>query len=296
MIGALRTAPGYLFSLFKMVYKLAKNRIPAARPPKKRYNGMCQCQICKKGSILGFNLPDVIISSLILSVLNQVIDMRFCSCFRNECFVFSFFQYHRNFAFRVVEVAKIHALCGTNRDTSRLLAFLNPMNTECAFINVTVRMRISCIVRTACNTGAAANAFVVSYSYNSTCFVMTCSRWAASYAWRVFAVVATFGADFNFELRVSSVGYFHYPVAAIPYRNVIFGLAGNHTIRAAYTFFSINCHRVSHDCTSLSFSNLKVTKLPLIPVPPIIGSIKTRVISCESLAPLPKARLNFLSE
>ena len=222
--------------------------------------------------------------------------MRFCSCFRNECFEFSFFQHHRNFAFRVVEVAKIHALCGANRDACRLLAFLYPMNTECAFIDVTVRMRISCIIRAACNTGAAANTFVVSYGHDSTCFVMTCTRWAAPYTWRVFAVVATFGADFDFELRVCSVGYFHNPVAAITNRNVVFSLAGNYTIRAAYTFFCINCHRVSHDCSSLSFSNLKVTKFPLMPVPPIIGSNKTRVISCESLAPLPKARLNFLSE
>lgn len=287
MIGALRTAPGYLFSLFRMVYKLAKNIIPAANPPKNRYNGMCQCQICKKGSIFGFNLPDVIISSLILSLLNQVIYMRFCSGFRNQCFMFAFFQHHRNFAFRVVEVAKIHALRRANSDAGRLLAFLYPMNTECAFINITVRMRISCIVWAACNTGAAADTFVMGNQHNSTCFVMTCTRWAAPYAWRVFAVVATFRTDFNFQLRISSICYFHNPVATIANGHVIFSLAGNYAIRASHAFFCINCHRVSHDCSSLSFSNLKVTKFPLMPVPPIIGSIKTRVINCESLTPLP---------
>jgi len=213
--------------------------------------------------------------------------MRFCSCFRNECFVFSFFQYHRNFTFGVVEVAKIHALCGANSHTGRLLAFFYPVHTKSAFIHVTIRMRISCIVRATCNTGAAADTFMRCNQHNSTSLVMTRSRWAASYTWRVFAVVATFGADFNFQLRVSSIGNFHNPVAAIPNRNVIFGLAGNHAIRTAHAFLCINCHCISHDCTSLSFSKRNVTKFPLIPVPPIIGSIKTRVISCESLTPLP---------
>lgn len=222
--------------------------------------------------------------------------MRFCSCFRNECFVFSFLQHHRNFAFGVVKVAKIHALCWANCDAGRLLAFFYAMNTECAFVNVTVRMRISCIVRTACNTGAATNTFVVCNSNNSTCLVMTCTRRAAPYTRRIFAVVAAFGADFDFELWVGPVGNFHNPVAAISNRYIIFGLAGYHTIRAAYAFFCINRHCISHDFTSLSFSKRNVTKFPLIPVPPIIGSIKTRVINCESLAPFPKARLNFLSE
>ena len=222
--------------------------------------------------------------------------MRFCSCFRNECFVFSFFQYHRNFTFWVVEVAKIHTLCWANRNTSWLLAFFDPVHTKSAFVNVTVRMRISCIVRTACNTGAAADTFMMCNKHNSTCFVMTCTCGAAPYTRRIFAVVATFGANFYFELRIGSIGDFHNPVAAITNRNIIFGLAGYNTIRAAYTFFCINCHCVSHDCTSLSFSKRNVTKFPLMPVPPIIGSIKTRVINCESLTPLPKARLNFLSE
>ena len=213
--------------------------------------------------------------------------MRFCSCFRNECFVFSFFQYHRNFTFGVVEVAKIHALCGANSHTGRLLAFFYPVHTKSAFIHVTIRMRISCIVRATCNTGAAANTFVVGNQHNSTCFVMTGTCGAAPNARRIFAVVATFGADFDFQLRVSSIGNFHNPVAAIPNRNVIFGLAGNHAIRTAHAFLCINCHCISHDCTSLSFSKRNVTKFPLIPVPPIIGSIKTRVISCESLTPLP---------
>lgn len=222
--------------------------------------------------------------------------MRFCSCFRNECFVFSFFQHHRDFTFGVVEVAKIHALCRANCNTGRLLAFFYPVYAECAFIHITIRMRISCIIRTACYAGSATNTFIVCNQHNSPGFVMTCTSWAASYTWRVFAVVTTFGTDFNFELWVSTIGNFNNPVAAIPNRNVIFSLAGNHAIRAAHTFFCINSHCVSHDCTSLSFSKRNVTKFPRIPVPPIIGSIKTRVMSCESLTPLPKARLNFLSE
>lgn len=213
--------------------------------------------------------------------------MRFCSCFRNQSFIFSFFKYHRNFAFRVVKVAKIHALCRTNSNASRLLTLFYPMYAKGAFVNITFRMRISCIVRATCNTGAAADTFVMGNQYNSTCFVMTCTGWTAPHTRRVFAVVTTFGADFYFELRVSSIGYFHNPVAAISNGYIVFSLAGNYAIRASHAFFCINCHCVSHDFTSLSFSKRNVTKFPLMPVPPIIGSIKTRVISCESLTPLP---------
>ena len=53
---------------------------------------------------------------------------------------------------------------------------------------------------------------------------------------------------------------------------------------------SVHCC-ISHDATSDSaFLITNVTKLPLIPVPPIIGSVSTFVSNCESLAPFPKHR------
>jgi len=236
------------------------------------------------------------ISSLIFSVLNQVINLWFCASFGYQCFVFAFFHDNRNFAVRVVQIAKIHTLGWANSHTRRLLSFLHPVNTKSAFVNVTIRMRISCIVWTACNTGPATNTFMGCNQHNSTGFVMTCTGWAATYARRIIAMIASFTPEFNLKLRISSIGYFHNPVAAVANGYIIFGLAGHHTVRAAYTFFSVNRHCISHDFTSLSFSNLKVTKFPLIPVPPIIGSTKTLVINCESLTPLPNARLSFLSE
>jgi hypothetical protein len=119
---------------------------------------------------------------------------------------------------------------------------------------------------------------------------------AASYAWGIFAVITALGADLEFKLRVGTIGNLHDPVAAVTYRNIIFGLAGHDAVAAANAFQGIDGHCVSHDTTSLSgFSVKNVTKLPLIPVPPIMGSIRTFVISLASLAPLPYARLRRLS-
>ena len=47
IIGAFFTVASILFSLPMMVKKLAKRRIPAAKPPRKRYPGICQCQMFK---------------------------------------------------------------------------------------------------------------------------------------------------------------------------------------------------------------------------------------------------------
>lgn len=213
--------------------------------------------------------------------------MWFCTGFRDKSFEFPLFQDERNFAVWVVKVAEVHTFCRANRNTGWLFAFFDPVKAERTFIDIPFGVRIPGIIRATGNTGSAADTPVVCDSYNSAVFKMACPCRAATYARCVFAMVAPFGADFCFELRVGSVGHFHNPVAAIPNRDIIFGLAGYHAIRASYTFFCVNCHRIPHDFTSLSFSNLNVTKLPLMPVPPIIGSIKTLVISCESLAPLP---------
>jgi hypothetical protein len=117
---------------------------------------------------------------------------------------------------------------------------------------------------------------------------MACPGRTATNTGRIGTLVAPFGTDLHFKLRVGPVVHLHDPVAAIPDGNLIFCLAGNNTIAAADTFFGINGHCESHAFTSLSgFSVKNVTKFPLIPVPPITGSIITLVISAASLTPFP---------
>jgi hypothetical protein len=156
--------------------------------------------------------------------------MWFCSGFGYQCFVLALFKYFRNFAVGVIEVAKIHALGWANGNASRLLAFFYAVHTKRTFINISIRVRIPRIVWAACNTCAAADAFIVGNQHNSTIFIMAGSGWAASYTGRIFAMVATLRAYFDFQLRVGPVGYFHNPVAAVTNWHVIFGLTGYYTI------------------------------------------------------------------
>src|SRR5512139_602968 len=115
---------------------------------------------------------------------------------------------------------------------------------------------------------------------------MTGPGGAASHTGCIFAVITSFRADFGLKHRVSSVIYLHNPVAAIPQGYIVFGLAGYHAVAASHAFFSIESHCVSHDATSFpGFSVRNVTKLPLIPVPPISGSVFILVINWVSLAP-----------
>jgi hypothetical protein len=103
-------------------------------------------------------------------------------------------------------------------------------------------------------------------------------------------MIATFGAKFDADIRVSSVNNFNHPIAAEAYRYIVFGLAGYHTIAAANAFPGINSHCISHSLASfLGSSFKKVTKFPRIPVPPMIGSVITLVINSVSFTPRPKA-------
>lgn len=213
--------------------------------------------------------------------------MWFCPCFGDERLVFALFDDARHIAVRVVKVAKIHALGWANSYTGGLLPFSGAVYAERAFVDMPIGVRVASIVRATGNTGATANTFFWGYQNHAAIFVVAGTCWAAAHTGRVFAVVAPFGADLDFKLRISSVGNFNDPVAAISNGYIVFGLAGHYAVAAPDTFFGVDRHGISHDFTSLSFSNLNVTKLPLMPVPPIIGSTSTRVIRSASLAPFP---------
>ncbi len=222
--------------------------------------------------------------------------MRICSCFRSQYLVFSVFQCIRNLTVGIVEVAEIHTFCRANRHARWFFAFGDTMVAERAFINVTFRMRISGIIRARLDAGSTADTFIRCNQYNASFDNVAGTGGAAANAGRVVAMVATFGAQFDFDIWIASVNSFGYPVAAVADGHVILGLAGDNTIAATNAFSGINGHCVSHDLTSFRGSSvINVTKLPLKPVPPIIGSICTFVIISLSLTPFPKARLSFLS-
>src|SRR5665647_446783 len=101
-------------------------------------------------------------------------------------------------------------------------------------------------------------------------------------------MVAALRSQLDLKLRVCAIHCLHNPVAAVTYRDIVFCLACHDAVAASHAFLRINSHRVSHDATSsLPRSVMMVTKLPLMPVPPMTGSIITFVISFVSFAPRP---------
>ena len=118
---------------------------------------------------------------------------------------------------------------------------------------------------------------------------MTGTGGAASYTGRIITMIASFRPNLHFKLRISSISNFNNPVAAITYRNIIFSLAGTtQSLQPTHFLVSTAIAYLMMQPPVSGFSVTNVTKLPLIPVPPIIGSIKTLVISCVSLTPFPK--------
>jgi hypothetical protein len=220
--------------------------------------------------------------------------MRLSACLWYQGFEFSLFQNQGNGAARIVKVAKIHALGGANTHACRVHSLFHPVvKAKGTLIHIAIWMRKTGIVRAGCDTSPAANAVELFYKYRTPIAVMTGASRTATHAGCIFTMVATLRANLNFQLRVSAIGHFNDPVAAIANGHIIFGLAGNHTVAATHAFFGIYSHCIPHASTS-SFSKTNVTKLLLMPVPPITGSILTLVTSSVSLIPLPWARVIFL--
>ena len=214
--------------------------------------------------------------------------MRIRACLRDESFRFPSLQHTGNIAVAVIEVSEIEAFCRTYIHAGRCHSVPYPVKAECALIHITCRMRVSRIVWAGCNTGAASYANTVFNNYNTAFLYPAGTCWTAPYARGIGAMVASLRSYFYLKLRICSIHYFNHPVAAKTNRHIIFCLTGYNTIAAPNTFPGINCHSISHDATSCSdFSVTNVTKLDLIPVPPISGSTRTFVINWVSLTPLP---------
>lgn len=63
------------------------------------------------------------------------------SCFRNKCFPFALFQYAGYLTVWVIQIAKVHALCGTNFHTGWFHSLYDAVLTKGAFVNISIWMR-----------------------------------------------------------------------------------------------------------------------------------------------------------
>jgi hypothetical protein len=185
---------------------------------------------------------------------DQKIKLRPCSGFRYKRLEFSLFKYCGYRTAGIVEIAKINAFCRTDICAGRIQTILQPVDAECTFINISIRVRISCIIRTRSNTCSTSNTFIMLYKNYSSCIKMTRSGGAASYTGCIYTMITSLRSDLNFELRICPIHCFDNPFPAKPVRTIIFCLASNHAVAAPDTFFCIYCHCIPHDATSfLSF-------------------------------------------
>jgi hypothetical protein len=193
-------------------------------------------------------------------------------------------------AVRVIEVAEVHAVSRTDGDTCRIQSFFNPMDTECAFISVSVWVNKACIVWTRGNTCFAANALIMGHKNNAAEIVyVTCPGRAAINTRRIIAMITPFSPDFHMKIRIFTAHILHNPIAVECFGNIVLGFASNNAVHAADAFFRIDHHsKACHNYPSTSM----VTKFTFMPVPPMSGSVSNRVINCESLAPFPNACFN----
>jgi hypothetical protein len=113
------------------------------------------------------------------------------------------------------------------------------MNAKSTLINIAIRVGIAGLVWTGLNACSTANAFVVFDQNDATLFKMTGSSGAAANTRRICTVVTSFRAQLYANIGISSVNHFLYPITAKSQWNVVFGLAGNHTIAAADAFTRI---------------------------------------------------------
>ena len=209
--------------------------------------------------------------------------------------MFSGADYFRNLTVWVVQITEIHTGCRADRNTCGILPFCNPVHTESTFINVPVWMNITSIVRAGFDAGPTAYTFMVLYKYNPSSPILTGTRRTGSNTWCICTMITSFRSEFYKNIRVNTRYIFYYPISAISDWHIVFCLACNNTVAASHTLSGVYSHCVSHDSTVPGCSVKNVTKFPLIPVPPIRGSIVTRVIISASLAPFPKALVSFFS-
>ena len=131
------------------------------------------------------------ISSL-MAILDKEVELRFGPGLRNQGFVFSYFQDLGYFAIWVIQVAKVHAFGWAGRHTGRFKTLFDPVNAGGAFIHISIRMGISCVVGAGCDAGPASNALVGCDQNDSSIGIVTGACGTAPYTGRVVALIAAF--------------------------------------------------------------------------------------------------------
>ena len=146
-------------------------------------------------------------------------------------------------AFRVVEVAEVHAVGRAHGDACRVQCFLDAVHAERALVGVTVGVREAGSVGTSRETRLAADA-LVGRDLDGLAPVLDVARarGAAVHARRVVAVMAALAADLHRQVRKRAADLGHEPVPAESLRHVVFRLAGHDAIHAPHALHGVDDH------------------------------------------------------
>lgn len=155
-------------------------------------------------------------------------------------------QQFAHLTLRIIKIAKVHAVRGTDRNASRIHPLFHSVDTESALTRVAVGMDEAGIVGTGRKTGLAANAFFFRYEDNAADRVdMACTGRTAMNTGRIIAVIAALAPYLHPQVRHFAAGLFHDPIAAETLRNRVLGFAGNNAIHAADALARINDHSIT---------------------------------------------------
>lgn len=153
--------------------------------------------------------------------------------FRNQLYRCTAFSFH---------VAKSEAFSWADRNTSGLVALLDPVCTESAFVHIPFRMDVPCIVRAGCDASLAPGTFGRVDQNRSVVIPVTCTGRADTDTGSLLTMMAPFGTYLVPQLREVPFGDRPYPVPMQSLRRVVFGLARNHAVHTPDAFSRIDNH------------------------------------------------------
>jgi len=157
---------------------------------------------------------------------------------------------------RIVDIAHPDRFGGADLNTSGLESLINSMGTEIAFCcRVRVVIYIDSVVRARLHAHLAADAQGVIEIDDAVGPDEQRLGGAASYAWRISAVVAPHNAHLTRGGGVLTLIHIFHPRAKLPNGNIVFGLAGHRAGMATNTGPLINGKAVAHEITSSECRN-----------------------------------------
>ena len=107
-----------------------------------------------------------------------------------------------DYAIRIIQIAKGHAMRRADRNTCGLESVFDAVNAERALVRISVRVNEPRIVRTRRNTRFAADAFgSIDQHDRPELFDMTGAGGTALYTRRIVAMVTPLASDFHLERR-----------------------------------------------------------------------------------------------